>query len=1617
MSFWSKIGDFFTGGGGDHSAASGAMNRAQAAAAAGMTDDQYKQWAYAVTHPEEARAKGLAVPGLHDNFLSNSGAVQTAVGALDKPVSGALSALAYLPNKFDQGVSSASLHWDQSLSWSDAWKATQSGGVDVNGQHLANVNIGSLAYNAIVRQPFGLNNTHKFATDTSAIQQYNSDQNTWTGRIGSGAIDVAATWYADPTLIAGKATKISRFASRLPDEQAATAAVNAATSINSGERAARGALNPSGLFSKGSEESGQRLFQFVKTLDNGGNVAGRQVLLNRTPETAPVLGLLDQADKIEDLDLQRQVKIDILGAAAGSPVSRTRLIESAPELARAQMRASLAPEGREQLDLLHSAFAGADSADPQMVTEIGNAFVDAATQFGTLENQAEIAALHAKHLKSIHDSFDRLDAVAAQAPLEQAGLTALDRAKAALRNHVAQDFHYQDGPSSRTVRVLHWATNQRFRGTIATDHAIRGNQELMDWMTRAKIKDPNTGKTVSLFSGEERQAASTAFLTAKTQEQRRRQVDNLWTTMYGKVASYHEGMDAAQVKALANKGKTVRQGAVRYATAELERARLAGDDIVTLDDPALGTPTRIKASLLETHIANNVVLPDPMEIQKAVRQELEAPSTFDDVTARARQFSNGLDHFNNVWRLAVLGRPGLLVRTQVDSQGRALAVMGGTAYVHSALTGLGHTIGQRVLRQDELIQVDAKASDLALADDLRSQAAALRSTADRNDRVASLRRGVTPDDAVLPPTLDERGAVIRGEGKQTTQPLSADALANSSPAALRARADALEAQATTLENRKYETTKFRQGAQDETLNLGKGRKVTTRLADSGQDVRDLGSAAYKGGKPSEAMTQVPPRNMAEVLDRANSRQLKRLYEDRGKWVTYAPTDPHWAAGWIRTMDQLRNSYTGRKILDLGDTATPDLVNALRRDSRVRQEWSEVRADNEDFDGWLARLVNTVAWNAPSTEIREALRTRGHMSPNDVDRLFAENKVDKMYVQGPEFSMRPPKGSKPDSLVRRFVAKMSDTPDLIAARHPVMVERYRKHIMELAGRQFAQHPEWTELPASMQAKIEKIAKHRAVMDTQQTFYDTAKFTGAHNSLRYISPFVGAWEDAIVSWSSLFYDNPATAGAFNKIWNAPNRMGLVVDQNGDAIRPGQQTDQSFLVLPMEFNNNFKQSKKMTIRKDSLNSIFQGAQWYTPGVGPVIQIPVQELVAKIHPEIGDSNNPIVRTFLPFGTPKTATGGGFLSNLAADIANNTAPAWARAVYSMWNPNDPNNAEAYLASINQQIIDARENGKPIPSASDLDKKAAAAARSAGFIRAVSLFGLGVSGQQSTVADFYKRQYDLLQSQADELHKKGTTPSAEFVKQFPEAAGLQWSLSKSQTGVNATMVAWKAEKNYAKEIKANPAYGWFYVGADNLDPNADFSQSVYNAQSSRMLGISGSGVERQRQSRSQLIDSTLAEDGWRTYNGLQTAIQQALQAQGLTSLNQAAAAPILAAKRAAVSALRAQNPAWAKDFDTGQDSGKLQRFIDSIATPALSNPDLKDRSDIQALGQYLQMRQMALQVLAQRGLKSLNSAAAAPMAAALDAAGQQLANQNLGFQQMWNRVLSSEVESASQKVA
>ena len=1468
-----------------------------------------------------------------------------------------------------------------------------------------------------------------------AMANFQARRDTAAFRISSGAIDIAATWYADPTMGIAKIAKASRVGSRIEDAADADAVF---TAVKAGTKPSA----VGSVFGKGADVKAQRTQNTIRSTRNMDGVALVDHLgptLERSSDAGPIIDLFAQAGKIVDGDIQDAVKVNVLLAANGSQLAREELITQAPHIARAMQRASTAPEDFARLDGMF-----ATGSVPMFAR--GGSYTEAAEKMATVESRAELTA-YGSVLDRLHARFEQLDEVASYGGNETVGRGALDRMKGASRRGVSE-FIYQDSASGRTVNVLHWATGQRARGVIATDNTVIGQAELGDTLKRSK-----------LFSGTETRALVNTYLSRTTQDMRNVMIKELHDDMLKRVA-VQEGLTnpddlarlSASLKSSFNAGR-------EYSTKEMNKAIAEGRTRVTLDDPFGGQAVSVKTAVLETQLRNSVAMPDVDMLRNLIREHKLTKTTGDRLQAGVHDLGVGVTYSSDVWRLGALARPGYFFRSQLDTQARAVAMLGGTTYFHQAMTGLGHKISDK-LTGPQVREVSARAEDLARAEGWLDDAASLERKADvldggslmSNRPMADVAEGKARELAGQAESVQgkldglatrlaatkQRNANLVASGKVTPE------AATKATAALGRRVASMEAQRATLEGtlgsvkrkqsewarRAGEPTPVRDtpgerlrgraevlresagnvptqtaranrlGSTDTTVKLD-GATVKTRAYTNEQEMANTQSALYAGDE-----------SVSEALTGLQGKMTKKFYENPDDWKTVAGDDLAWQQAYVRATDALRNSYTTGKILREADHPTVDLIKSLRNDRKVQANWRELRRGNESFDIWLDHMVNLVDWQAPSAAIRKHLLDGKRMDDAAVDKFFKPRPVDgadvvddvrldRMDVAGPTMSKLDP-NDKSGWLRKKaiyVISKMADKPDQMLGRHPLYVGRYARHFKGLAQREVDRVGFIT--PAA-QAKIEKMAKHRAIKDVHKTMYDTSRNTGSMESMRAISPFLGAWQDAMTSWSRMMYDNPAVLGGMAKIWMAPEHLGLVVDEDGNRIRPSDGAKQKFITVPLPgFVTRYTGATVFNIRKDTLNSIIQGEVPWLPGFGPAVQVPAAQILGRAMPEIGDSSNPLIRSLFPFGTPKR-------EGLLEDSTAAFLPTWAKRLVELNDPESNGFLNVYAGSINAQIIEAREAGKPQPRDAALDAQALRATRSSLIVRAMASGVLGISGDSGNIADFYRTQYNLMREQEGNLG--GKTLDEAFAERFPEASNIRFRVTQNETGINATVEAENRAKTLRREIAGSPGVGWFYVGADNL--GGDFSQSIYNAQVSNPLSSTNSGKQRRRFSTQELRDNAQASVGWGEYQKLRTRIDLILESRGLHSTSQSGAEDLADVKRRYTEGLMLRNPSWRLEFTTN-NSDKVQSFIDEDAIPALTNPKMKDRNDIVVLGRYLAMRQKAIDILAEQGTSLKSTSPDSPafqVKAMLTKYGAELARESPGFGQTWQRMLEREVD-------
>lgn len=271
-----------------------------------------------------------------------------------------------------------------------------------------------------------------------------------------------------------------------------------------------------------------------------------------------------------------------------------------------------------------------------------------------------------------------------------------------------------------------------------------------------------------------------------------------------------------------------------------------------------------------------------------------------------------------------------------------------------------------------------------------------------------------------------------------------------------------------------------------------------------------------------------------------------------------------------------------------------------------------------------------------------------------------------------------------------------------------------------------------------------------------------------------------------------------------------------------------------------------------------------------------------------------------------------------------------------------------------------------------------------------------MTGTATVEGQFYVDQMHQIEAiPPQQLKAMGfNSPEEYFAHLHPQAADLDWNVSRNETGIVASVNAQKNAYRLSGVLgQHNKDIGWMILGRANVDGSQDFSRTAYN-----MQVTSG---DRSKMSAKEVEDEGIAALGWKQYQNYMTQIEEGFGKFGVPMTDDRARA----VKRAVVDQLKQSNGPWAKQYSERTD--KFGYYY-SQAQALSADKRLASRSDMVAFRDYDAARQ---EVMDHFGLKSLSGTGPDSVAArtVLQQAGQQLAARDFGFQQMWSRFLSSEV--------
>jgi hypothetical protein len=182
------------------------------------------------------------------------------------------------------------------------------------------------------------------------------------------------------------------------------------------------------------------------------------------------------------------------------------------------------------------------------------------------------------------------------------------------------------------------------------------------------------------------------------------------------------------------------------------------------------------------------------------------------------------------------------------------------------------------------------------------------------------------------------------------------------------------------------------------------------------------------------------------------------------------------------------------------------------------------------------------------------------------------------------------------------------------------------------------------------QMQRTAHSSSQKTLKDVLYRVANNTGLSNFMRFLVPFFNAQYNAVKVYGKFLLEDPSRIARAQQIWNMPNRVATVIDQEGKEVPPGAPPSQNqyiIFTIPEGIQGRFGIPKgyQVSVPKNSLNVFLTGDNPLAPSFGVPVTIPVS-MLANSRPDkvenfrtflkdfFGEqTSNAIMNSIIPFG------------------------------------------------------------------------------------------------------------------------------------------------------------------------------------------------------------------------------------------------------------------------------------------------------------------------------------------------------------------------------------------------
>lgn len=713
----------------------------------------------------------------------------------------------------------------------------------------------------------------------------------------------------------------------------------------------------------------------------------------------------------------------------------------------------------------------------------------------------------------------------------------------------------------------------------------------------------------------------------------------------------------------------------------------------------------------------------------------------------------------------------------------------------------------------------------------------------------------------------------------------------------------------------------------------------------------------------------------EILTKSNSSMSKAM--QTGDWVDIEGSHPDWATNYLRVVNQqMRGSELTTRIL--AGASFDDVVTFLKTDAegrRLTRIIGGARGGSSEEEIARINFLNVDHMFPADQAALKAVAAKGPITAKDVTKYFGQDSSKFPTVNGAQTSIV--NGTNSFSkittgLLDKFYKYAGQIPEDKLTKTPLFVNLYRDRMAASVAKAIQTLPGDTISPQYMK-QMEYEARQFARNAMRKELYDLSERTDSAHAVKYLFPFFGAFSDVAEKWGRIIIDDPSVFAKLSTVYQSPDRNGLTEERDGV----------TYINLPSSWAKamSLGYSDQLAIPKASLNLIFQGGAWWNPGAGWFVQTAASAIVSKWPVREQDA---WVNEILPYGVQNKSVRDLFLQSPSA-----------RKALALLDAGDPQRANLTVRILAEEMTKFNTGVRTtVPTKDEINKRAKATLT----LQVVSRLILPFASNVKSPYQFYIDEYQAMRNASP------NTANEDFYDKYGDSYfAMTQSLSKNNTGINATVDAYEASKKYKDLIAEAPEYGWFIVGEANAGA---FSSAVYGNQQSQKVAPGSNINFREKQDPYEAYNSNQANLGWIEFKRGTAWLENQRIMAGFSSLNSKGAEYLANKKRQFISQLSNENPAWGKSY--GQiDSTKITSFL-KYATKVVADPRLKMRSDILSLKDYLSGREWMRMQLSTRSSQNLDNPTNADLRLRWDEFTGALLNKDVTFGDIYNRILEKD---------